>query len=64
MKIIEMPMKTLAVNMKKIDRSRFEKMYKDSIKNLVEDEIHQKYYAEPQTKYTCTVNFYKKWKDK
>lgn len=49
---------------KKIDRSRFEKMYKDSIKNLVEDEIHQKYYAEPQTKYTCTVNFYKKWKDK
>lgn len=45
----------------KIDRLRFEKMYKDSIKQLVEDEIHKGFYVEPQTKYTCTLKLYKKW---
>jgi hypothetical protein len=47
----------------KIDRSRFEKMYKDSIKQLVEDKIHQNFYVEPQTKYICTLKLYKKWKE-
>lgn len=46
----------------KIDRLRFEKMYKDSIKQLVEDKTHQSFYVEPQTKYTCTLKLYKKWK--
>lgn len=47
----------------KIDKIRFEKMYRDSIKQLVEDETHKDFYVEPQTKYTCTLKFYKKCKN-
>ncbi|OUT13840.1 hypothetical protein [Campylobacter concisus] len=48
---------------KKIDRKRFEKMYKDSIRQLVENSVHKEFYSEPQTKYTCTLNFYKNFKN-
>ena len=46
----------------KIDKIRFEKMYSDSIRQLVEDETHKHFYTEPQTKYTCTIKLYKKFK--
>ena len=45
----------------KVDRDRFEKMYKGDIKRLVESEPHKKYYADIQSPYSNTRRVYEEW---
>lgn len=45
----------------KIDKIRFEKLYKQEIYKLVNDENQKEYYATNQSKYASTISVYKKW---
>ncbi len=45
----------------KVDRDRFEKMYKSDIRRLVESEPHKKYYATNQSPYSNTLRVYNEW---
>ena len=45
----------------KIDKERFEKMYKQEIYKLVNDEKQAEYYSKNQTPYSSTVAVYKQW---
>lgn len=45
----------------KIDKDRFEKMYKTEIKNLVEKEPHKEHYADIQSPYSNTKRVYAEW---
>lgn len=45
----------------KIDKDRFEKMYKTEIKKLVETEPHKQHYADIQSPYSNTRRVYEEW---
>ncbi len=45
----------------KVDRDRFEKMYKSDIRKLVESDAHKKYYADIQSPYSNTRRVYEEW---
>ena len=45
----------------KVDRDRFEKMYKTEIRKLVENEPHKQYYATNQSPYSNTLRVYNEW---
>lgn len=45
-----------------IGKKYFKKMYKDSLKDFIENNINEKFYTEPTTKYTYTIKVYKKFK--
>ncbi|MCI6694645.1 MAG: hypothetical protein PUB35_01560 [Campylobacteraceae bacterium] len=45
-----------------IGKKYFKKMYKDSLKDFIENSINKEFYTEPTTKYTYTIKVYKKFK--
>ena len=45
----------------KIDKIRFEKLYKQEIYKLVNDENQKQYYATNQPTYASTISVYKEW---
>ncbi len=45
----------------KIDKIRFEKLYKQEIYKLVNDENQKQFYATNQSTYTSTISVYKEW---
>lgn len=45
-----------------IEKEYFKKMYKDSLKDFVENNINKEFYIEPTTKYTYTNEVYKEFK--
>lgn len=47
----------------KVDKERFKKLYRDEIRQLVDDEVIKEKYREPQTKFHATVKVYKEWND-
>lgn len=45
----------------KIDKVRFEKLYKQEIYKLVNDETQKQFYATNQSTYASTISVYKNW---
>lgn len=45
----------------KIDKKRFEKMYKQEINQLVNDPKQKEYYATNQTTFSSTISVWKEW---
>ncbi|RKJ04381.1 hypothetical protein D7X87_11605 [bacterium D16-54] len=45
----------------KIDKIRFEKLYKQEIYKLVNDENQKQFYATNQSTYASTISVYKEW---
>ncbi len=45
----------------KIDKVRFEKLYKQEIYKLVNDDNQKKFYATNQSTYASTISVYKEW---
>ncbi len=45
----------------KIDKIRFEKLYKQELYKLVNDENQKQYYATNQSTYASTISVYKEW---
>ena len=45
-----------------IGKKYFKKMYKDSLKDFIENSINKEFYTEPTTKYTYTIKVYKEFK--
>lgn len=45
----------------KIDKKRFEKMYKQEINQLVNDPQQKEYYATNQTTFSSTISVWKEW---
>jgi hypothetical protein len=48
-------------NDRKVDRNRFKKMYKDSIRQLVESEDYKRYFDTVSSKYQAILKVYKGW---
>lgn len=46
---------------KKVDVSRFKKLYITEIRNLVEDDNTKSFYFMPQSKFQATVKVYREW---
>lgn len=46
-----------------IEKEYFKKMYKDSLKDFVENNINKEFYIEPTTKYTYTNEVYRELND-
>ncbi|MCR8678366.1 MULTISPECIES: hypothetical protein [Campylobacter] len=45
-----------------IDKKYFKEMYKDSLRDFIENSINKEFYTEPTTKYTYTNEVYKEFK--
>ena len=45
-----------------IEKQYFKEMYKDSLRDFIENSINKEFYTEPTTKYTYTIKVYKKFK--
>lgn len=45
-----------------IDKQYFKEMYKDNLKDFIENSINKEFYTEPTTKYTYTIKVYKEFK--
>ena len=46
---------------KKVDITRFNKLYVTEIRNLVEDDNTKSYYIMPQSRFQATVKVYREW---